>query len=55
VLLHSFFQAQAARAVKEKVAIKNVELIIQKKTVVEDQLAKDIEALNDVVSNGWVS
>jgi hypothetical protein len=55
VLLHSFFQAQAARAVKEKVAIKNVDIAHQKKAIVEDQLAKDIEELNEVVSNGWVS
>jgi len=55
VLLHSFFQAQAARVVKEKAAIKNVQIVQKKTTVVEEELAKNMEELNEVVSNGWVS
>ena len=55
VLLHSYFQAQAARVVKEKAAIKNVQIVQKKTTVVEEELAKNMEELNEVVSNGWVS
>jgi hypothetical protein len=55
VLPHSYFQAQAARVLKQNTAQKHVEIVQQKAVVVEETLAKDIEELNEIVSNGWVS
>ena len=55
VLLHSNFQAEAARVLKQNAAVKNVQIVQKKATVVEEALTKDMEALNEIVTNGWVS
>jgi hypothetical protein len=55
VLLHSNSQAEAARVVKQNAAVKNVQIVQQKAAVVQEVLAKDVEDLNEIVSNGWVS
>ncbi len=48
-------QSQATQALKEKIEEKRQAMAQEKENVLEQAFVKDVEALNEIVKNGWVS